>query len=81
MLDVHNVAPFRLLRAAAPHFRIKDPSKQENRSIVNVASTIGLHGNPGQANYATAKAGMIGLTKTMAKEWVRMNSSRAISRS
>jgi 3-oxoacyl-[acyl-carrier protein] reductase len=42
---------------------------KENRSIVNVSSTSGLHGNVGQANYAAAKAAVIGLTKTIAKEW------------
>lgn len=60
----------RIVREAAPHFRIKDPKKQENRSIINVSSTSGLHGNVGQANYAVAKAGVVGLTKTIAKEWV-----------
>ncbi|KAF9931685.1 Methionine aminopeptidase 1 [Linnemannia zychae] len=66
MLDVHNIAPFRILRAAAPHMRLKD---NEPRSIVNISSTSGLHGNIGQANYATAKAGIVGFTKTIAKEW------------
>ncbi|KAG0214654.1 Methionine aminopeptidase 1 [Mortierella sp. GBA30] len=66
MLDVHNGAPFRIIRAAAPYMRLKDG---EPRSIVNVSSTSGLHGNVGQANYATAKAGIVGLTKTVAKEW------------
>ncbi|GJJ74075.1 3-oxoacyl-[acyl-carrier protein] reductase [Entomortierella parvispora] len=66
MLDVHNIAPFRILRAAAPHMRLKDG---EPRSIVNVSSTSGLHGNVGQANYAAAKAGVVGFTKTVAKEW------------
>jgi len=42
---------------------------KENRSIVNVSSTSGLHGNVGQANYAAAKSAVIGLTKTIAKEW------------
>ncbi|GAA5880943.1 hypothetical protein JCM1840_002104, partial [Sporobolomyces johnsonii] len=70
MLKVHNVAPFRLIREVAPYMRTKDPKKQtENRNIVNVSSTSGLHGNVGQANYATAKAGVVGLTKTVAKEW------------
>lgn len=41
----------------------------ENRSIVNVSSTTGLHGNIGQANYAAAKSAVIGLTKTICKEW------------
>ncbi|KAF9112122.1 hypothetical protein BGX27_003935 [Mortierella sp. AM989] len=66
MLEVHNAAPFRIIRAAAPYMRLKDG---EPRSIINVSSTSGLHGNVGQANYATAKAGVIGLTKTVAKEW------------
>ncbi|KAF9144124.1 Methionine aminopeptidase 1 [Linnemannia schmuckeri] len=66
MLEVHNAAPFRIIRAAAKYMRLKDG---ESRSIVNVSSTSGLHGNVGQANYATAKAGIIGLTKTVAKEW------------
>jgi len=66
MLEVHNAAPFRIIRAAAPYMRLKDG---EPRSIVNVSSTSGLHGNVGQANYATAKAGIVGLTKTVAKEW------------
>ena len=74
MFKVHNLAPFRILREAAPYFRIKDASKRGNRSIVNVSSTSGcanrlqssssspgsLHGNSGQANYATGKAGVIG---------------------
>ncbi|KIJ45059.1 hypothetical protein M422DRAFT_67228 [Sphaerobolus stellatus SS14] len=66
---VHVRAPFRLIRAASPYFRIKEKEKRENRSIVNVSSTSGLHGNVGQANYAAAKAAVIGLTKTVAKEW------------
>ncbi|KAG0241504.1 hypothetical protein BGW41_005813 [Actinomortierella wolfii] len=66
MLDVHNLAPFRIIRAAAPYMRLKDG---EPRSIVNISSTSGIHGNVGQANYATAKAGIVGLTKTIAKEW------------
>ncbi|GJN93809.1 hypothetical protein Rhopal_006867-T1 [Rhodotorula paludigena] len=70
MLKVHNVAPFKIIREAAPHLRSKDPKRAaRNRSIVNVSSVAGLHGNVGQTNYATAKAGIIGLTKTVAKEW------------
>ncbi|KAJ3209580.1 hypothetical protein HDU67_006063, partial [Dinochytrium kinnereticum] len=74
--SVHTTAPFRIVRAAAPYMRLKDG---QPRSIVNVSSTSGLHGNVGQANYATAKSGILGLTKTIAKEWgssfgVRANS-------
>jgi 3-oxoacyl-[acyl-carrier protein] reductase len=66
MLAVHNTAPFRLVRQAAPYFRVKDG---ERRTIVNISSTSGTHGNAGQANYSLAKAGVLGLTKTIAKEW------------
>ena len=80
ILDCHVGAPFRLIRAATPHIRdaAKADGGKEPRAIVNVSSTSGLHGNIGQANYATAKAGINGLTKTVAKEWgafgVRCNS-------
>ena len=75
ILDCHISAPFRLIRAAAPHMR--DAAKAEidkhgaakDRAIVNVSSTTGLHGAVGQANYAAAKAGVVGLTKTVAREW------------
>jgi 3-oxoacyl-[acyl-carrier protein] reductase len=74
MLEIHAVAPFRVLRAAAPHLR--DPAKHEAeegrevfRKVVNVTSISGTQGNLGQANYATAKAGLVGLTKTLAREW------------
>jgi 3-oxoacyl-[acyl-carrier protein] reductase len=71
ILKVHVRAPFRLIRAAAPYMRIKAElgTTPENRSVINVSSTSGLHGNVGQANYATAKSAIIGLTKTLAKEW------------
>ncbi|KAF7982418.1 hypothetical protein HWV62_28535 [Athelia sp. TMB] len=74
IMKVHVRAPFRLVRAAAPHFRNKiltEVSRQsgENKTITNVSSTSGLHGNVGQANYAAAKAAVVGLTKTIAKEW------------
>jgi 3-oxoacyl-[acyl-carrier protein] reductase len=74
MLDIHLVVPFRIIRAAAPHLR--EPAKKEReegtevfRKIVNVSSTSGTFGNPGQANYSSGKAGVVGLTKTLAKEW------------
>jgi 3-oxoacyl-[acyl-carrier protein] reductase len=74
MLDIHTVVPFRIIRAAAPHLR--EPAKQERdegrevfRKIVNVSSISGTMGNAGQVNYSAAKAGVVGLTKTLAKEW------------
>ncbi|KLO05618.1 short-chain dehydrogenase/reductase SDR [Schizopora paradoxa] len=67
IMKIHVRAPFRLIRAAAPYFRVK--GNTENRSIVNVSSTSGLHGNVGQLNYAAAKSAVIGMTKTIAKEW------------
>jgi 3-oxoacyl-[acyl-carrier protein] reductase len=74
MLDIHLVAPFRIIRAAAPHLR--EPAKKEReegkevfRKIVNISSISGTMGNAGQANYSSAKAGITGLTKTLAKEW------------
>jgi len=74
MLDIHTIVPFRVIRAAAPHLR--EPAKKEReegkevfRKIVNVSSTSGTFGNAGQANYSSAKAAVVGLTKTLAKEW------------
>jgi 3-oxoacyl-[acyl-carrier protein] reductase len=67
IVDLHATAPFKIVRAAAPYFRVKDG---EPRNIVNISSTSGLHGNAGQINYALAKAGVTGVTKTIAKEYV-----------
>jgi 3-oxoacyl-[acyl-carrier protein] reductase len=74
MLDIHLVVPFKVIRAAAPHLR--EPAKKEReegkevfRKVVNVSSVSGTMGNAGQANYSSAKAGVTGLTKTLAKEW------------
>ncbi|KAI5458704.1 hypothetical protein BGZ63DRAFT_362639 [Mariannaea sp. PMI_226] len=66
IIALHCTAPFQLVRAAAPYFRVKDG---EPRCIVNISSTSGVHGNAGQINYALAKAGVTGFTKTIAKEW------------
>src|SRR5688572_5595003 len=74
MLDIHTIVPFRILRAAAPHLR--EPAKQEKaegkevfRKIVNISSISGTMGNAGQVNYSSGKAGVVGMTKTLAKEW------------
>jgi 3-oxoacyl-[acyl-carrier protein] reductase len=74
MLNIHTVVPFRVARAAAPYLR--DTAKKEReagqevfRKIVNVSSISGTFGNAGQANYSAGKAGLVGLTKTLAKEW------------
>jgi 3-oxoacyl-[acyl-carrier protein] reductase len=74
MLDIHSVVPFRMCRAVAPHMR--EPAKQEReqgvenfRKIVNISSTSGVMGNAGQANYSSGKSAVVGLTKTLAKEW------------
>jgi 3-oxoacyl-[acyl-carrier protein] reductase len=74
MLDIHTIVPFRVLRAAAPHLR--EPAKKERdegqevfRKVVNVSSISGTFGNAGQANYSAGKSGVVGLTKTLAKEW------------
>jgi 3-oxoacyl-[acyl-carrier protein] reductase len=74
MLDIHTIVPFRVIRALAPAWR--EAAKKEKadgeevfRKIINVSSVSGTMGNAGQANYSSAKAGVTGLTKTVAKEW------------
>jgi 3-oxoacyl-[acyl-carrier protein] reductase len=74
MLEIHTVVPFRLLRAAAPYLRDagkadKEAGREVFRKVVNVTSISGTQGNLGQANYSAAKAGLVGLTKTLAREW------------
>jgi 3-oxoacyl-[acyl-carrier protein] reductase len=76
IIDVHLTAPFRILRAAQPVIRALVRTEAEqglsfHRKVVNVSSVSGTGGNAGQANYSAAKAGIIGLTKTLAKEWGR----------
>jgi 3-oxoacyl-[acyl-carrier protein] reductase len=78
MLEIHLVTPFRLLRAASSY--IRETAKQETangrrvmRKVVNITSISGTDGNPGQIGYSSGKAGVIGLTKTLAKEWGRYN--------
>jgi len=74
MLDIHTIVPFRVTRALAPYWR--DAAKEERnegkevfRKLINVSSISGTMGNAGQANYSAAKAAVVGLTKTVAKEW------------
>jgi len=74
MLDIHTIVPFRVARALAPHWREaakaeRGEGKEVFRKIVNVSSTSGMMGNAGQVNYSAAKMGVVGLTKTLAKEW------------
>ncbi len=78
MLDIHAVTPFRILRAASAW--IRETAKRENeanqrvmRKVVNITSISGLDGNAGQVGYASGKAAVVGLTKTLAKEWGRYN--------
>jgi 3-oxoacyl-[acyl-carrier protein] reductase len=78
MLDCHLTAPFRILRAAQPVIRAQVKADHEAgrrviRKVVNVSSVAGLFGNAGQANYSAAKAGIVGMTMTLAKEWGRLN--------
>lgn len=78
MLDIHITAPFRILRAASAWLR--ETAKREAaegrrvmRKVVNITSIAGTDGNPGQAGYSSGKAGVLGLTRTLAKEWGRYN--------
>lgn len=78
ILDCHLTAPFRILRAAQPVIRTLSKTELEAgqrvmRKVVNISSVAGLFGNAGQTNYSVAKAGITGMTMTLAKEWGRMN--------
>jgi 3-oxoacyl-[acyl-carrier protein] reductase len=78
IIDVHVTAPFRILRAFANYLRpaVEAETKQGRRvvrKVVNVSSTSGVNGNAGQVNYSAGKAAMVGVTKTLAKEWGRYN--------
>ncbi|ADU99565.1 SDR family oxidoreductase [Alicycliphilus denitrificans] len=80
MLDVHLTAPFRILRAAQPVIRELSRTdaaagRRTVRKVVNISSVAGVFGNAGQANYSAAKAGIMGLTMTLAKEWGRLNTT------
>ena len=76
ILDVHLTAPFRVLRAFQQHFKTavekeRAEGKRIVRKVVNISSTSGVNGNAGQSNYSAGKAGIVGLTKTLAKEFGR----------
>jgi 3-oxoacyl-[acyl-carrier protein] reductase len=79
MLAVHLTAPFKIIQACIPYMReqakkeIAENGQAKARKIVNISSTSGTRGNVGQANYAAGKAGIIGLTKTLSKEWGMFN--------
>jgi len=79
MLDVHVTAPRKMIKAVAPHMRdaakleIEENGAAKPRSVLTVSSVSGVHGNAGQTNYAAAKAGVVGLTKALAKEWGPFN--------
>jgi 3-oxoacyl-[acyl-carrier protein] reductase len=69
-------APFRILRAFFPHLKAAVERETKDglrvvRKVVNISSTSGVNGNAGQSNYSAAKAGVTGLTRTLAKEWGR----------
>ncbi len=76
MLDVHVTAPFRILRAAAEPIRVFHKKEAADgreviRKVVNISSMSGTHGSAGQVNYSSAKAALVGMTKTLSKEWGR----------
>ncbi len=78
MLKIHLTAPFRIIRAASGFIRSQAKAEKESgkdvmRKIINISSTTGTQGNPGQLNYSAAKSGVMGMTKTLAKEWGRYN--------
>jgi 3-oxoacyl-[acyl-carrier protein] reductase len=78
MLEIHLVVPFRILRAASTYIRETAKreiaaGKQVMRKVVNITSIAGTDGNPGQAGYSSGKAGVLGLTRTLSKEWGRYN--------
>jgi len=80
MIDVHLTAPFRILRAAQPVIRQllkadEAAGRRPIRKVINISSVAGLFGNAGQINYAAGKAGIVGMTQTLAKEWGRLNTT------
>jgi 3-oxoacyl-[acyl-carrier protein] reductase len=79
LIDIHLKAPYRIIQAAYPYFceaakkEIEQSRNAVARKIINISSVAGVGGNLGQVNYSSAKSGIVGLTKTMSKEWARYN--------
>ena len=73
MLDIHVSAQFRILRAYGKWLRANADRNSHIRKVVNISSTMGLHGGATQLAYSAGKAAVVGLTKTLAKEWGRFN--------
>ena len=73
MLDIHASAQFRILRAYGRWLRGVADQTSPVRKVVNISSTMGLHGGATQLAYSAGKAAVVGLTKTLAKEWGRFN--------
>ncbi|HET7872509.1 MAG TPA: SDR family oxidoreductase [Terriglobales bacterium] len=79
IIDCHLTAPFRIIRAASNFIRESAKKEQAEqgrakaRKIINISSTSGTRGNPGQVNYASGKAGVVGMVRTIAKEWGMFN--------
>ncbi len=79
IIDCHLTAPFRIIRAASTF--IRETAKKEQaetgkaraRKIIGISSTTGTRGNPGQVNYSAGKAGVVGMMRTLAKEWGMFN--------
>ncbi|KAJ5816511.1 hypothetical protein N7447_008744 [Penicillium robsamsonii] len=72
VMKIHNYVPFRMIRALSTHW-MNPQTADMPKTVINVSSTSGLHGQMGQINYSTAKSGILGLTKTVAAEWARYN--------
>lgn len=70
VMKVHNYVPYRMIKALAPHW-MDAANRDMPKAIINISSVSGLHGAQGQINYCTAKAGVLGLTMAMAREWSR----------
>lgn len=78
IIDVNLKGTYNMVQASVPYMRDAGKDEAQNggiktRSIINISSTSGVKGNAGQVNYAAAKAGINGITRTVAKEWARFN--------